>query len=154
MRSLPADVDQLHQAGVHVLVCLLNDAELRALGIKSGDYYREEVGKKMEAVQFPIVEGHAAVIQLAAALAIAPALLRAELAGAAIGWLQAAQGDQSGMVAAHRLLDGVVEAVEAGQTAVLHCRGGVGRAGMLAACALLRFGEAQKAKEAIALVRR
>ena len=61
MRSLPTDVEQLCQAGVHVLVCLLNDAELRALGIKSGDYYRAEVSKKMQAVQFPIVEGHAAV---------------------------------------------------------------------------------------------
>ena len=72
----------------------------------------------------------------------------------AIGCVQAAHGDQSGMAAAHQLLDSVVQAVEAGRTAVLHCRGGVGRAGMLASCALIRFGETHRAKEAIALVRR
>ena len=48
--------------------------------------------------------------------------------------------------------DVAIAFARAGRTAVFHCRGGLGRAGTLAACALLRLGES--AEEAMRRVRR
>jgi protein-tyrosine phosphatase len=49
------------------------------------------------------------------------------------------------------LIDEIVGELEAGNTVVTHCRGGLGRAGMTAACVLVRSGVAPD--EAIATVR-
>mmetsp|Transcript_20204 Transcript_20204/g.51172 ORF Transcript_20204/g.51172 Transcript_20204/m.51172 type:complete len:206 (-) Transcript_20204:82-699(-) len=55
------------------------------------------------------------------------------------------------------LTDTVIEECAArlqqGQVLAMHCRGGVGRAGLMAACLLLRLGAAATANEAIAMVR-
>eukprot|EP00656_Telonema_subtile_P017416 TRINITY_DN19343_c0_g1_i3.p1 TRINITY_DN19343_c0_g1~~TRINITY_DN19343_c0_g1_i3.p1 ORF type:complete len:239 (-),score=53.99 TRINITY_DN19343_c0_g1_i3:101-817(-) len=52
------------------------------------------------------------------------------------------------------LIDLLVDAYSNGGRVVLHCRGGVGRAGTVAACVLLKVGVAGSASQAIALVRR
>lgn len=105
------------------LVCLLNDAELRSLGIKC-DYGAEVARAGIEFVHYPIVEG----------------------AGA---------GDHIGtMEAAHAVVVGAAAALQRGNSSVLHCRGGVGRAGMMGACLLLLTGEAATAKQAIGLIRK
>jgi hypothetical protein len=48
----------------------------------------------------------------------------------------------------------IVDELDKGMRCVMHCRGGMGRAGMMAACVLLRRGECSKAKEAIETVRK
>lgn len=58
------------------------------------------------------------------------------------------------MALAQSVLNELLHLVEGGQSAVIHCRGGVGRAGMLGACLLLLLGEARSSLEAIALVRK
>eukprot|EP00198_Chlamydomonas_reinhardtii_P002515 XP_001691851.1 predicted protein [Chlamydomonas reinhardtii] len=52
------------------------------------------------------------------------------------------------------LVDMVVERIGAGKTVVLHCKGGVGRAGVIAACTLLRLHVCTSARDAIATVRK
>ncbi len=50
-----------------------------------------------------------------------------------------------------RLVDAIVGALSAGETVVVHCRGGLGRSGTIAACCLVACGRG--AGEAIAIVR-
>lgn len=58
----------------------------------------------------------------------------------------------SDRAAAAALIEGVVARVQAGGRVVFHCRGGLGRAGTLAACTLITIG--YSASEAIAMVRK
>lgn len=105
------------------LVCLLNDAELRSLGIK-GDYGTAVDLAGIEFVHYPIIEG----------------------AGA---------GDHSGtMQAAHAVVVRAASVLQRGECSVMHCRGGVGRAGMMAACLLLFTCEATTPGQAIGIVRK
>jgi predicted protein tyrosine phosphatase len=50
-----------------------------------------------------------------------------------------------------RLVDEIVAALRAGDTVVVHCRGGLGRSGTIAACCLVATG--RRSREAIAMVR-
>lgn len=52
------------------------------------------------------------------------------------------------------LVVGILERLVRGERVVVHCRGGVGRAGLVAACALLHMGLADTAGSAIEEVRR
>ena len=51
-------------------------------------------------------------------------------------------------------VDRLVALLHEGEHVVAHCRGGLGRAGLVASCVLLRMGRFQKATDAIAEVRR
>ena len=55
---------------------------------------------------------------------------------------------------AAELIDRLCNEYREGRNVVLHCRGGVGRAGTMAACCLLQLEVAASPKEAIAIVRR
>eukprot|EP00282_Hemiselmis_andersenii_P006436 CAMPEP_0114140008 /NCGR_PEP_ID=MMETSP0043_2-20121206/17155_1 /TAXON_ID=464988 /ORGANISM="Hemiselmis andersenii, Strain CCMP644" /LENGTH=232 /DNA_ID=CAMNT_0001234073 /DNA_START=98 /DNA_END=796 /DNA_ORIENTATION=+ len=55
---------------------------------------------------------------------------------------------------ARELVERVVGELAKGKRVVMHCRGGMGRAGMMAACVLYRVGEAQGHKAAIEMVRK
>ena len=102
---------------------MLNDAELRSLGLK-GNYGAAVASAGIEFVHYPIVEG----------------------AGA---------GDHTGtMQAAHAVVVGAASVLQRGENSVMHCRGGVGRAGMMAACLRLFTREATTPKHAIGLVRK
>jgi len=57
----------------------------------------------------------------------------------------------SDLEGAGRLVDAIVDAMSAGETVVVHCRGGLGRSGTIAACCLVAGGRAPV--EAIELVR-
>mmetsp|Transcript_2605 Transcript_2605/g.6225 ORF Transcript_2605/g.6225 Transcript_2605/m.6225 type:complete len:128 (-) Transcript_2605:63-446(-) len=52
------------------------------------------------------------------------------------------------------LVQRLSDIVRSGRSVVIHCRGGVGRAGMVGACLLLKEGLVQNAKDAIAYVRK
>lgn len=43
------------------------------------------------------------------------------------------------------LIDGIVASVQAGQHVIVHCRGGLGRSGVVAACCLVKLGMTAKA---------
>jgi len=126
MRDLPSDLQRLREHfGCRMLVCLLNEAELRTLGVRC-DYQETVVRAGLQFVHYPVIEG----------------------AGAAD------RGEPREMEAAHAIIETIVRGIMANVNVVMHCRGGVGRAGMMAACSLLLLGEADTAEKAIALVRR
>jgi cyclin-dependent kinase inhibitor 3 len=52
------------------------------------------------------------------------------------------------------MVESLAAMVRQGRTVVAHCRGGLGRAGLLGACLLLRLGPIRTAQEAIGEVRR
>lgn len=67
----------------------------------------------------------------------------------------AGAGDHTGtMQAAHAVVVGLALVLQRGDNSVMHCRGGVGRAGMMAACLLLFTCEATTPKQAIGLIRK
>lgn len=116
-RDLATDLGRLRAAGVTRVVYLLEEAELRMLGIP--DY---------------------------------PGALRA--AGIAPHHLPIPDGGTLGEGGFDRMLD-MVDLIRMrlslGEHVVVHCRGGLGRAGTVAACVLVSDG--MGVKEAIALVR-
>ena len=52
------------------------------------------------------------------------------------------------------LVDWIVEQMSEGKGIMAHCRGGIGRAGLLASCVLLKTGVVSKGNEAIKKVRK
>lgn len=103
------------QYGAKVLVTLLEEFEMRRLGIPE----LLDVARRMRfrVLWFPIPD------------VTAPADLPATA----------------------KLVGQVVDALTAGETVVVHCRGGLGRSGTIAACCLVARG--RDPREAIALVR-
>ena len=122
-RDLLADLLHFREdLGLTLIVCLLNEAELRTIGVDSKRYPEVAAEAGLELICFPIIEG----------------------AGAG--------GDVEEVH--EKVLLPLQAAVGRGGRCALHCRGGVGRAGMLAACFLLLTGEASTSKQAISTVRR
>lgn len=98
---------------------MLNDPELRSIGVDHKLYPAAAEAAAVTLVKLPVVEGAAA----------------------------------TDLDAVHTVVTNGVAATAAGGRVVIHCRGGVGRAGMLAACFLLQSGECKSAKKAIEKVR-
>ena len=119
-RDLDADLNHLITVhDVNVVVCLLSDAELRALGV--GRDYAAQVKKAgLILLQLPIIE------------MFAPEDMREAM----------------------QVIEEIFCHLDRGSKCVLHCRGGVGRAGMLGGCLLIRMGICVGVKEAIDHVRR
>jgi hypothetical protein len=116
--DIDADVHSWSALGVTDAVCLLCDAEIRALRIPR---YKETLRKySIRLIQFPIIEG-------------------------------AAPEDLS---AAFALVDEISDLLETGRMVVMHCRGGVGRAAMIAACVALDLRLVETAADAISLMRK
>lgn len=85
-------------------------------------------------------------------LAIPDLVMKAEALGMTVHRLPIPDGDVPEPEAARSLVERIVAALAARQTVVVHCRGGLGRAGTIAACTLVHLG--QPAAQAIATVRR
>lgn len=107
-RDLGLDLDALRAAGTTLLVSLVEDAELRALG--AGSLEPEARARGIDVLRAPVVDGSVPT----------PALAR-EVVARALTEL-----DRGGYV-------------------VVHCRGGLGRAGTLAACILVGLGRSPAA---------
>ncbi|GIM12111.1 hypothetical protein Vretimale_15535 [Volvox reticuliferus] len=117
-RDVGMDLARLRQVhAVHTIVCLLPEAELRYLKVRS--YATAVEAHGMEYLHLPIIE-------------------------------MAAPSDA---LQAASVVDAVADRLLAGRTVVMHCKGGVGRAGMMAACMLVRLGVCTSPAEAIAVVR-
>lgn len=115
-RDLAADLERLREGhGVHVLVSLVEEDELRVLGIP--DLVAEAEARGIAVLRHPVPDG----------------------------------GVPEG-VALRQTVQAAVSLARAGQRVVFHCRGGLGRAGTFAACALQELGLGAEA--AVAAVRR
>lgn len=88
-------------------------------------------------------------------LGIAGEIVEAERRGLAVHHLPIVDGDvPKDLDAFDALVEHVAAHLESGRHIVVHCKGGLGRAGMVAACTLLRVGVFQTVRDAIAEVRR
>jgi len=102
-RSLQADLVQLQDMHrVALIVCLLNESELRSLGVDFGDYKKRAAALGIGFIHIPVVE-------------------MAPFDNPEVVWRACNEVDEL-------LLRNSIDRV------VVHCRGGVGRAGTFAAC--------------------
>ncbi len=85
-------------------------------------------------------------------LGISRLVEEAEARGIVVERLSIPDGGIPSLEAARQVVSLILAFARAGKTAVVHCRGGLGRAGTLAACALTRQG--YRPAEAIAAVRK
>ncbi|HND31062.1 MAG TPA: cyclin-dependent kinase inhibitor 3 family protein, partial [Myxococcota bacterium] len=85
-------------------------------------------------------------------LGISRLVEEAEARGIVVGRLAIPDGGIPALEDARRIVDWILAFARAGRVAVVHCRGGLGRAGTLAACSLTRLG--YRPAEAIAAVRK
>ena len=125
-RDMGTDLARLKGAfGCGCVVSLLSVAELRSIGV-TGDYAAAVARCGMSFVSFPIIEGAASA---------------------------AGGGHTDAAHTAEVLVRPIAARLRAGENVIMHCRGGVGRAGMLAACTLLELGVCRGPARAVGLVR-
>jgi protein-tyrosine phosphatase len=87
-------------------------------------------------------------------LGITDLVARAKAKGLLVERLEIRDGDVPERSGAERLVSGILAHLEAGRTIVVHCRGGLGRAGTIAACVLVALGaEARAAMERVRAAR-
>eukprot|EP00892_Ulva_mutabilis_P010555 jgi/Ulvmu1/7872/UM004_0103.1 len=117
-RDAKADLQCLKSKhSIDMVVCLLNEAELRSLGLREYGKRVEEEG--MNYLVFPVID-------------------------------MCAPEDPD---KARRLIETIAHQYLLGQNILVHCRAGIGRAGMVCACVLLRLGIKETAASAIEHVR-
>lgn len=117
-RDAKADLQCLkrkHQ--IDMVVCLLNEAELRSLGLREYGKRVEEEGMTYHV--FPVID-------------------------------MCAPDDPD---QARRLVETIAQQFLLGRNILVHCRAGIGRAGMVCACVLLRLGIKENPASAIEHVR-
>lgn len=108
IRDLQSDLLNFKERGVRTIVCLLNDSELRSLGVQPQQYKNLTQSLDILFLQYPILE-------------MAP--------------------PESIESLENRVLVPIADIFTQGGFIVIHCRGGIGRAGTVAGCFLkkLRF---------------
>lgn len=126
-RNIFEDVEQFRSSqGITLIVCLLNDSELRHLGVQAKDYKSACEKSGVIFYQHPIIE-------------MAPPddleLFKKEVIDVIIGHLQSPSDSTSNNV-------------------LIHCRGGVGRAGLVACCLLATLCQFKSHTKIIEHVRR
>lgn len=120
-RNLGNDITDYKNRQTSVIVCLLNDSELKLIGVNPTSYKRICSANEIELIQYPIIE------------MAAPAE-------------DAAYFDFA-------LIEPLVCRLSEGKNIVVHCRGGIGRAGLVACCLLGRLGQFENYRDAIRHVR-
>lgn len=103
-RDLAKDLDRLVADGMRVQVCLLEDHELRRLGIPR--LVEEATERGVRVIRLPIPDG---------------------------GVLPSAEP-------VRRLVADILDAARGGSNVVIHCMGGLGRAGTIGGCTLVAAG--------------
>lgn len=120
-RNIREDLEYFKSKGISMIVCLLNDYELRTIGVKI-DAYRSILTKlDIEFVQYPITE---------------------MAAPASISELE------------EQVLNPITSALYQGRLILVHCRGGIGRAGTVASCLLLKLHLCPSPTSSISTVRK
>ncbi|KAL4450973.1 hypothetical protein ABPG74_021295 [Tetrahymena malaccensis] len=122
-RDLKVDIEQFSsQDSVKTIICLLNDYELRSIGVDVKQYQKICQEKGITFVQYPIIEMSV------------PECKNMD------------QFDQE-------VIQFIINEMKQNRNVLCHCRGGIGRAGLIASCLLLRFKIKNKWSDAIQLVR-
>jgi cyclin-dependent kinase inhibitor 3 len=106
VRDIRSDISSFKDRGVNAIVCLLNDPELRSIGVHPEKYKEAASFCDITFIQYPILE-------------------------------MAAPETVESVEAA--VLRPVCDYILSGKFVVLHCRGGIGRAGTIAACMLKKM---------------
>ncbi|EAR92835.1 cyclin-dependent kinase inhibitor 3 (macronuclear) [Tetrahymena thermophila SB210] len=122
-RDLRVDVEQFSsQDNVKTIICLLNDYELRSIGVDVKQYQKICQEKGITFIQYPIIEMSVPECK------------------------SMDQFDQE-------VIQFIINEMKQNKNVLCHCRGGIGRAGLIASCLLLRFKIKNKWSDAIQLVR-
>ena len=122
-RSIQIDAEQFRAVhGVSQIICLLNQYELRTLGVDSALYKKACEKNEISLLFLPVIE---------------------------MGQPELEMPDFDRF-----LEENILARVAQGQRVVAHCRGGIGRAGLIACCVLLKRGQFRKSEDAIAWVRK
>ena len=119
-RDLAADLRSFLATGITAVVCLLNQYELRTLGVDLRKYREISSALGIVLVEFPMVE-----------MAAPDSLESFE----------------------NEVMQRIASGLLSGQSFLVHCRGGIGRSGLVAACVLLKLGIVPHPKAAIEFVR-
>ncbi|TNV80666.1 hypothetical protein FGO68_gene5537 [Halteria grandinella] len=124
-RNIYEDVEQFNKSqGISLIICLLNDSELRHLGVQVKDYKQACETSGITFYQYPIIE-------------MAPPddliLFKKEVVDVIISHILT-ERDQCNVL--------------------IHCRGGVGRAGLVACCVLATLCHFKSHTKIIELVRK
>ena len=120
-RDIAQDLTSFRERGIHIIVCLLNDYELRTIGV-APNQYREAAGSLgLLFIQYPIIE-------------------------------MAAPDSLDSL--SQCVINPLFAEIAQGKSAVIHCRGGIGRAGTVAACMLKRMQLAEDHTQAIKYIRK
>ena len=118
-RSIIKDVESLQARNIQLIICLLNDYEIRSVGCDHVKYSAACQKYKVELFKYPIIE-------------MAPPEDVAEFH--------------------HNVILRIDQTLKTGGNVMAHCRGGIGRAGTVAAC-YLAFKNGTSRSESIKLVR-
>ena len=135
-RNLEMDLDRLKtNFGVTTILCLLSQAELASLKLRN--YEQGVRSKGIQFLSFPIVE------------MAAPDSLKK-----AAAFIELLQSKSFSSFAPTHVWSTMCDRLSNGEVMIIHCRGGVGRAGLIASCLLLKLKMATSPTDAISKVRK
>lgn len=120
-RDIHSDLHDFKSRGVDTIVCLLNDSELRSIGVNPAQYKDSARSLEITLIQYPIIE-----------MGVPQSILHFHT---------------------HLVLP-VLTHTQQNKRVLIHCRGGVGRSGLLAACLLKHLAQSPSASAAISTIRR
>ena len=138
-RDLATDLAALKSHGVTGLVCLLNTAELR-VSICFCHAHLDCHADRLPSLQCYGLRDYDKEVQERGILLLCHPIIEMCV--------------PDSFEAAAAFVNDLVTELEAGHVLAMHCREGIGRAGMMAACCMLRLGMAASSAEAIREVRR
>ncbi|CAG8638737.1 11640_t:CDS:2, partial [Ambispora gerdemannii] len=118
-RDLDLDFQRLKTLGISMIVCCLDDEELKFLGAPWAQYKELAQQHNLEIIRLPMVEG----------------------------------GCPDSLEQLEDIITKLDNHIESGRRVLAHCRGGVGRAGLIACCWLLKRQYCYSADRSIQLVR-
>ena len=119
-RNIQTDLSNFKSQEISIIICLLNDYELRSIGVNVDQYKHTCARLEITFIQYPIIE--------------------------------MAAPDSIGSLEANVMVP-VIQALTEGRVVLIHCRGGIGRAGTIACCLLLKLHISSSPNQAISLVR-
>ncbi|CAG9319759.1 unnamed protein product [Blepharisma stoltei] len=120
-RSIVEDLENFKARGVSVIVCLLNNYELRSIGVNPTVYQDSAKRLDITLIQYPIIE------------------------------MSVPESFES---MDEQVIFPIINFANEGKFIDIHCRGGIGRSGLIAACLFKRLGVFSNPHEAIKFVRK